>query len=132
MTFDSQTPLSPKCSVSNCPPPPPSPYPLSSNSFPLTLLADPHPLNPVVSIFYKNIGGRGLAPSSTSQLSTSSIHPLCFLNFMHSVMRRALHNSFGINSFHTLSVATGVYPPIAGSHSPKLRLGGRRIDGRAS
>ena len=36
---------------------------LSSNSFPLTLLADHHPLNPVVSIFYKNIGGRGYVPS---------------------------------------------------------------------
>src|SRR6202140_4395259 len=33
--------------------------PCSANSFPLTLLADPRPLNPVVSIFYKNTGGRG-------------------------------------------------------------------------
>src|SRR5713226_1123235 len=34
--------------------------PLSSNSFPHNLLSDPHPLNPAVSIFYKNIGGRGV------------------------------------------------------------------------
>jgi len=38
------------------------PAPLSHcprNSFPHNLLADPHPLNPVVSIFYKNSGGGG-------------------------------------------------------------------------
>src|SRR6267143_649139 len=29
------------------------------NSFPHNLLADPHTLNPVVSIFYRNSGGRG-------------------------------------------------------------------------
>src|SRR6266576_4308430 len=28
-------------------------------SFPLMIFADPHPLNPVDSIFYKNIGGGG-------------------------------------------------------------------------
>jgi len=28
-------------------------------SFPFMIFADPHPLNPVASIFYKNIGGRG-------------------------------------------------------------------------
>src|SRR5712664_2611344 len=28
-------------------------------SFPLNVFADPHPLNPVPSILYKNIGGRG-------------------------------------------------------------------------
>src|SRR6267143_430892 len=39
-------------SLPHCPPPP-----LSSNSFPHNLLSDPHPLTPVVSIFYKN--GRG-------------------------------------------------------------------------
>src|SRR6266478_2268551 len=31
----------------------------SPNSFPHNLLSDPHPLTPMVSIFYKNIGGRG-------------------------------------------------------------------------
>ncbi len=30
-----------------------------SNSFPHNSLSDPHPLNPVVSILYKNRGGRG-------------------------------------------------------------------------
>jgi hypothetical protein len=33
--------------------------PHSSNSFTHNLLSDPHPLNPVVSILYKNGGGRG-------------------------------------------------------------------------
>src|SRR6266436_3588516 len=32
---------------------------LPSNSFPHNSLSDPHPLNPVVSILYKNSGGRG-------------------------------------------------------------------------
>ena len=30
------------------------------NSFRLNVFADPHPLNPVASIFYKNTRGRGL------------------------------------------------------------------------
>src|ERR1700687_3051852 len=30
-----------------------------TNSFPHNLLSDPHPLNPVVSIFYKTVGGGG-------------------------------------------------------------------------
>src|SRR6202140_1567457 len=42
--------------------------PCSANSFPLTLLADPRPLNPVVSIFYKNTGGRGGGGGGASPL----------------------------------------------------------------
>jgi len=33
--------------------------PLSPKSFSLYLFADPHPVNPVVSTFYKNLEGRG-------------------------------------------------------------------------
>src|SRR5258708_32274565 len=33
--------------------------PSRANSFPHNLLSDPHPLNPVLSIFYKNTGGGG-------------------------------------------------------------------------
>ena len=33
-------------------------------SLPLNLFADPHPLTPVSSIFYKNIGGKGVPPTS--------------------------------------------------------------------
>jgi hypothetical protein len=36
----------------------PIPSSLSPNSFPLNSFADPHPLNPVTSILYKNVGGR--------------------------------------------------------------------------
>src|SRR5260370_3078865 len=39
------------------------------NSFPLNPFADPHPLTPVASIFYKNIGGGGTV--SPFQLLTS-------------------------------------------------------------
>jgi len=45
---------------------------LSCNSFPHNLLSDPHPLNPVVSIFYKNIWGRGVL----SSFPISSFKPL--------------------------------------------------------
>src|SRR5438874_13672409 len=38
--------------------------PLTSNPFPLTLLSDPHRLNPAVSISYKNRGGKGSRHSS--------------------------------------------------------------------
>ncbi len=37
-----------------------------SNSFPLTLLADPHRLNPAASIFYKNIVGQGASSFQSS------------------------------------------------------------------
>ena len=36
------------------------PKTLSHNSFPYTHLADPYPLSPVMSIFYKNMGGGAL------------------------------------------------------------------------
>ncbi len=45
---------------------------LSCNSFPHNLLSDPHPLNPVASIFYKNIRGRGVL----SNFPISSFKPL--------------------------------------------------------
>ncbi len=40
-------------------------YVASSKSFALNLFADPHPLNPVASIFYKTMGGGGARGSST-------------------------------------------------------------------
>ncbi len=53
------------------------PFPPSfhlSNSLPLNLFADPHPLNPVVSILYKNIGGQGCGlPAPTSDLQSSNL-----------------------------------------------------------
>src|SRR5260370_21370607 len=44
-----------------------------SNSFALTLLSDPHPLTPIASIFYKNIGEEG---ASTSQSPSPLACPL--------------------------------------------------------
>src|SRR5713226_10254173 len=37
----------------------PIPFPLSPNSHGINILADPHPLTPIASIFYKNMGGGG-------------------------------------------------------------------------
>ncbi len=42
-------------------------------SFPLNLFADPHPLNPIASILYKNRGGRG--PSTLQSPSPISYPP---------------------------------------------------------
>src|SRR5258708_29158823 len=50
-----------------------------SNSFPHNSLSDPHPLNPVASIFYKNSGGeRGCRHLSLS-LSSRAQRGICFL-----------------------------------------------------
>src|ERR1700687_4213954 len=42
----------------------PTPLPLSRNSHGINLFADPHPLNPVASIFYKKMGVQGSDPPS--------------------------------------------------------------------
>jgi len=55
----------------------PSHYP--PNSFRLNLFADPYPLNPVVSIFYKNIGGRG----RRRIMLTSHSSPQCTRRLRH-------------------------------------------------
>ncbi len=57
-----------------------------SNSFALTLLSDPHPLTPITSILYKNIGGEG---ASTSQSPSPIACPLAQFPL----------NSHGIMSF---------------------------------
>jgi hypothetical protein len=48
------------------------PYPLKS--LPLNVFADPHPLTPFVTIFYKNGGGEG-APLAVRSLSLRSLCP---------------------------------------------------------
>jgi hypothetical protein len=52
-------------------------------SLPLNSFADPHPLNPVMSILYKNMGGEGvpptfrsLSPNSHGIISSTDPHPL--------------------------------------------------------
>ncbi len=47
----------------------------SPNSFRHNLLSDPHPLTPIVSIFYENIGGRGA--STIPSPSTFEFQPPC-------------------------------------------------------
>ena len=102
------------------PPCPPSPQSANfTNSFPFTSIADPHPLSPVESYRFKNIGWRERALPSNFQLSTSSIHPFYFLHLTHSFPQRALHNSPAINMLRTLSIATGVYPPVIPSKEEK-------------
>src|SRR5712664_2697292 len=66
----------------------------SSNSFTLTSLSDPHPLNPVVSMFYKNIGGGGHhqlsqlgTPKNTSRIQFS------FQPLARSLSLRPIHAS---------------------------------------
>ncbi len=90
-----------------------------TNSFPITLFADPHPLSPVESYRFKNLGWRGRALPSNFQLSSFSIHPFYFLHLTHSFPLRALHNSPAINMLRTLSIATGVYPPVIPSKEEK-------------
>src|SRR5260370_23133233 len=66
-----------------------SPGPLSSNSFPHNLLSDPHPLNPVVSIFYKNIGGGGPLLLQTLNSWSLSFIPFPFY-ILHTLLRHGL------------------------------------------
>src|SRR5712692_6758747 len=72
------------------------PNPLSSNSFPDNPLSDPHPLNPVVLILYKNSGGRGpVFPChpERSEGSAFSLFPYLFtsllLYIVTSIFRKA-------------------------------------------
>ena len=113
-------------SLPHCPP-----LSLSSNSFPHNLLSDPHSLNPAVSIFYKNGGGRGpvrcFERSNVQTCRCSSallIHPLSFLHLTDSSTQRPLHNSFGIRSLRTLFVATEGVPPCALPTRPNQGLAG--------
>jgi hypothetical protein len=53
-------------------------------SFPLNLFADPYPLNPVASIFYKNIGGRGHLQLSILYHLFPITYPLSFHILAHS------------------------------------------------
>src|SRR5713226_7820996 len=49
---------------------------MSPKSFPLNSFADPHPLNPVPSILYKNIGGRGRLKSPIFRIHFQVPHPV--------------------------------------------------------
>ncbi len=49
---------------------------LDSKSFPLNSFVDPHPLTPVASILYKNMGGQGVPRSAISCPHFASTSPL--------------------------------------------------------
>jgi len=103
---------------------PPPHYPLgssSSNSFPHNPLSNPHLLNPVVSILYRNMRGGVAGSFFEPSIWISSIHPLFSSYISHNVLGPpTTRSSCGINSLRTLSTATGVYtvyPPLPLSSS---------------
>ncbi len=68
-------------------------------SFPLNLFADPHPLTPVASIFYKNIAGRG---ASTLQSPSLVSYPRSANFFICHTSKKSLPKS---NHCHTSKIA---------------------------
>ena len=59
-----------------------SPFPvLLPNSFPLNSFADPHPLNPVASILYENMGGGGAVSPFQLLISKPLTSQNCFKSF---------------------------------------------------
>ena len=86
---------------------------LFSNSFPHNLLSDSRPLNPVLSIFYENIGkadARYFFKLAIFDLFHS--FPF-FLYFTHSFGQRVLRNSFGIGGWVGTWVGTPFFCQMA-------------------
>src|SRR5271155_3149137 len=76
---------------------------LCPNSFPLTFLATPHQLTPLLSHSYKN--HRGVGVENIPSPALGSLFAL--------LDQRVFHNSFAIRYFHTLSKNSRVaYPPL--------------------
>jgi hypothetical protein len=93
---------------------------LSPNSFPANLFADPHPLTPIASIFYRNLGGEGAAtlqsPFPISNLLPHiplSIYPL----FFHSLMKCRFCNPFVLIFMHVMGGGAPL-PPFRLSPTP--------------
>jgi hypothetical protein len=85
---------------------PPGPFPLT-NSFPHNLSSDPHPLNPVLSIFYKNIGGQEATPYLEPAILASSTHPFFFY-----ILRAPLNNV--LSATPLASIRCGLFPSRRG------------------
>ena len=73
------------------------PFPAPSNSHGIISFADPHPLNPVVSYRYKNIGGQGAPPGlqrsnvQPCNVSTCLGHPYLFTSLLHCILTSLSH-----------------------------------------
>jgi hypothetical protein len=66
---------------------------LSSKSFPHNSLSDPHPLNPVVSILYKNSGGRGMLIHVISSVARDLLFPYFLIYFLRRFFTSLLQSS---------------------------------------
>src|SRR6267378_5932447 len=87
-------------------------YPLgssSSNSFPHNPLSNPHLLNPVVSILYRNMrGGVGPALSSNPQFGSPPFIPFSFLIF------HTMYWGHGLLAAPLESIRCALFPPRRG------------------
>src|SRR6266478_5548198 len=73
-------------------------------AFPLNLFADPHPLNPIASILYKNRGGRG--PSTLQSPSPISYPPTRHpSNFIRRPSSRNLSSQCSLTPLQSISVS---------------------------
>jgi hypothetical protein len=82
---------------------------LRPNSFPITFLATPHQLTPYLSHSYKNHRGEGVFPTfqHINAQTFKRSYPFSFHIVAHSFAQWAQVNSFGISTFHTLSITMG-------------------------
>jgi hypothetical protein len=84
----------------------------SSKSLPVNLFADPHPLNPVPSIFYKNIGGQGATFLQRFNVATHFRSIPFVFTFLRTPLRNGRLTTLSISITSTLfSLRRGVYPP---------------------
>ena len=102
----------------------------SSKSFSVNLLSDPHPLNPVASIFYKNIGGTDASPffklstfnlqhSTFDLLESSPFFSSLYTLFCATKLPHLLWNQFVAHSFDPDGGCTPSrrIPPLTTHHS---------------
>jgi hypothetical protein len=123
------------------------PFPAPSNSHRIISFADPHPLNPVVSYRYKNIGGQGPGSSSyfpstyvsvSSAPSVASVlnpiplflppsrdeKPVTATPSKSTVTNCDARNSFGIRFYENCRVSTPTIPILEltpSAHQPHSR-----------
>jgi len=91
------------------------------NFFPLNSFADPHPLNPVTSILYKNIGGQGV-PATFPLLSRSPIFRTLFqVPYPASPLFATLTKTTGVWGYSShFGSPLSQWPELANSKIPVL------------